>query len=86
MMAYSPVLFMVVEFIAFLLATLNFRYCAKGHMRGTMTTDILLAANSFFVVKLVADAHSPWEMLGFVAGAALGSYIGMRLTRGLKEV
>lgn len=76
-------LFMLVEFVAFFLATLNFRYCANGKLLPTLGTDVLLAANGFVVVKLVSEATSPLEMLGYVIGAGLGSLVGMRLTRGL---
>lgn len=44
-----------VEFVAFFLATLNFRYCAKGWWRATFLTDVLLATNGFVVIKLVGN-------------------------------
>jgi uncharacterized membrane protein YfcA len=78
-------LFCLVEFIAFLLATLNFRYCAKGHVGKTIFTDVLIAANGFFVIKLVSEATSLYEMAGYVLGAALGSLLGMKLTKELPE-
>lgn len=78
-------LFWVVEFFAFLLATLNFRYCAKGHIGKTFLTDILIAANGFLVVKLVVDARTPWEVLGYIAGAGCGSLLAMTLTKRLEE-
>lgn len=76
---------MTVEFVAFFLATLNFRYCAKGHIAKTLVTDLLISANGFLIIKLVTDATSAWEMAGYIVGAGLGSYVAMRMTKGLQE-
>lgn len=78
-------LFMLMEFVAFFIATLNFRFCAKGHIARTVSTDMLMAFNGFFVIRLVADATSPWEIAGYVLGAGLGSVCAMYLTRRLED-
>jgi len=74
-----------VEFLGFLLATLNLRFCAKGHIARTLFTDVLISLNGFFLIRLVAEAQSMTDVVGYMTGAALGSYVGMRLTRGLEE-
>lgn len=75
---------MAVEFFAFFIATLNFRFCAKGWVKATLATDLILAANFFIVIRLVADtATTPVDMVGYVIGAGLGSLAAMRLTRGM---
>lgn len=81
----SPVIYAVAEFAAFFLATINFRYCAKGHIGRTLITDVLAAANGFIVIRLVAEATSPFEMAGYVVGATLGSLVGMLVTKNLEE-
>ena len=66
----------LVEFAAFFIATLNFRYCAKGHIRATFITDVLLAANGFVVIKLVSEATTLLEMGSYVLGAGVERMIG----------
>ncbi len=78
-------LFFAVEAFAFFIATLNYRYCAKGYVGKTIATDMMIAANGFFVIRLVSEAESAWEMLGYVLGAAVGSYAAMWWTKGVTE-
>lgn len=77
--------FIVVEYIAFLLATLNFRYCAKGYILATLLTDLLISANGFVCIKLVSSATNLFEAAGYVLGAGAGSLSAMLWTRHLKE-
>jgi hypothetical protein len=74
-----------VEFLAFLLGTLSFRYCAKGHIAKTMLVDTAISLNGFFVIRLVAEAQSSADAFGYVVGAVAGSYLGMRFTRGISD-
>ena len=76
------VLFLV-ELVVFFVATLNYRFCAKGHITRTVFTDCLLAALGFVVIKLVSEAHTWQEMACYVFGAGLGSLAAMRLTKGM---
>lgn len=75
----------LVETFAFFIATLNFRFCAKGHVKATVLTDMLIAANGFIAIKLVAEATTAFEMFAYVIGAAVGSLAAMRLTKGLED-
>jgi hypothetical protein len=69
------------ELVAFFLATINFRACAKGFVKATVLTDVLISANGFLLTKMIVEAKTPGEMGSYVLGAALGSIIGMRITR-----
>lgn len=73
------------EFVVYPIATLNYRFCAKGWVPATFYT-VSLACLNFIIIRLVAsDATTMFDMAGYVLGAGLGSLAGMRLTKGLKE-
>jgi predicted alpha/beta-fold hydrolase len=69
------------EFLAFLIVTINFRACAKGKIGLTVGTDVLISANGFLLTKMIVQASTPAEMIAYVVGASLGSTLGMLLTK-----
>jgi hypothetical protein len=69
------------EFFTFFVATVNFRACAKGWWRAALLTDVLISVNGFFLTRAVVEAGGAADVLAYAAGAALGSFAGMRLTR-----
>ena len=74
-----------IECVAFILATINIRACAKGHVKATLVTDGLIALVGFTLIKMVADAETTLEMVSYVTGACLGSLIGMWITKGWRD-
>lgn len=82
---WTPLLFFIVEALAFYLANVSIRYCAKGHKWETVSLDMLIAMNGFFIIKLVSEPTMWQDMAGFLAGAFVGSYVGMTSTQHLKE-
>jgi len=81
----SALVLLVVQFVAVLVVTLNYRYCAKGKIAATVITDVMIFSLQFFVLKRVVEASSFAEALGYVLGSSLGSIAGMLYTKGLKE-
>jgi hypothetical protein len=73
------------EFLMFLIITVNFRAVAKGWIKTTVATDCRIASLGFTLMKLVVEAKTVAEMLGYVTGAGLGSVCGMWLTRRWRE-
>lgn len=73
------------QFLSFLIVTLNFRFCAKGRIGATVFTDVLLSALGFTILKRMITAGTGFEMAGYVVGSCLGSIAGMFITKGLKD-
>lgn len=73
------------EALLFFVCTINFRACAKGHMKMTIGTDGLIAGINFTLIKWIADANTPVAQIVYIAGACVGSYIGMFYTRHWSE-
>lgn len=71
----------VLEFLSFLIVTVNFRACAKGKIALTVGTDVLIATIGFEITQRIAEATTLEERLAYIVGASLGSVSGMRLTR-----
>lgn len=71
----------LLEFLSFLIVTINFRACAKGYIKITVGTDILLATFGFTLTQKIANATTWEEQACYVLGAACGSVLGMRITR-----
>jgi hypothetical protein len=77
----SALVIMALQFLSFLVVTVNFRFLAKGNIGATVLTDALIAALGFTLFKLIAEANTPLEMVGYVLGASAGSAVGMCATR-----
>lgn len=69
------------EAVLFLMATLNIRACAKGHLRSTLATDAVIAGLNFFLIQRIADAGTLTEQAAYIAGAVVGSAVGMWFTK-----
>jgi hypothetical protein len=71
----------VLMFVQFGLVTLNFRFIAQAHYVGAVVTDIAIATLGWTLTKRVASADTSSERVGYIVGAALGSPLGIFLTR-----
>jgi len=71
----------VLMFIQFGVVTLNFRFIAQGHYIGAIATDALIAALGWSLLRRVASADTTSERIGYIIGAALGSPLGIWLTK-----
>jgi len=68
-------------FIQFGVVTLNFRFIAQGHYIGAVVTDALIATLGWSLLRRVASADTTSERIGYIIGAALGSPLGIWLTK-----
>jgi len=69
------------EAILFLLLTVNYRACAKGWVKATVSTDAIIAAINFSLIKWIADTGTLGEQGAYIAGAIVGSSFGMWATK-----
>lgn len=74
------------EALLFLVITLNYRACAKGWIRATVVTDGIIAGLNFSLIKWIAETGSLSEHGAYIAGGAVGSWVGMRITRHWHDV
>ena len=73
------------EAVLFLLLTLNYRACAKGWVKMTVSTDAIIAALNFSLIKWIAETGNLGEHGAYIAGAVVGSASGMWITKHWKD-
>ena len=67
-------LFFLLQFLMFLLLTVNYRAIAQARYGWTVITDVLISAAQFWIIRKVgssAEDFLAWS--GFVCGGAAGS-------------
>jgi hypothetical protein len=69
------------EAVLFLVLTVNYRACAKGWVEMTISTDAIIAGLNFSLIKWIAETGSLGEHGAYIAGAMVGSTIGMWATK-----
>ena len=75
-------LFFVLQFILYLLVTVNFRAIAQARYGWTILTDTLISAAQFWIIRKVGgSAESLIALGGFVCGGAIGSLAGIYLSK-----
>jgi len=77
-------LFFGLQFLLYFLVTVNFRAIADARYGWTILTDALISASQFWIIRKVgtsADSTVAWT--GFVCGGAVGSTIGIWLSKRL---
>ena len=75
-------LFFLLQFLLYLLLTLNFRAIAQARYGWTILTDMLISAAQFWIIRKVGtSAESVVAWSGFVCGGAAGSALGIYLSK-----
>ena len=75
-------LFFALQFLLYLLITVNFRAIAQGRYGWTVFTDMLISAAQFWIIRKVgSSADSVIAWIGFVCGGAGGSSTGIYLSK-----
>jgi len=75
-------LFFGLQFLFYLLVTVNFRAIAQARYGWTVLTDFLISAAQFWIIRRVgASAESFVALSGFVCGGAGGSSTGIWLSK-----
>ena len=74
------------ETLLFLVITLNYCACAKGWVKTTVATDAVIAGLNFSLIKWIAETGSLGEHGAYIAGGAVGSWVGMRISRHWHDV
>jgi len=75
-------LFFFLQFLMFVLVTVNYRAIAQARYGWTVVTDVLISAAQFWIIRKVgnsAEDFLAWS--GFVCGGAAGSSLGIYLSK-----
>jgi hypothetical protein len=74
-------IFFLLQFMLYLLVTVNFRAIAQARYGWTILTDTLISAAQFWIIRKVGgSAESLIALGGFVCGGAIGSSAGIYLS------
>ena len=76
-------IFFAVQFIQYLVITVNMRAVAAGKYTWTAITDALVAGLGFFLIQHVASSHSKYAWAGYVIGGLIGSQGGIWISKRL---
>jgi hypothetical protein len=75
-------LFFALQFLLYLLVTVNFRAIAQARYAWTILTDTLISAAQFWIIRKVGgSAESLVALSGFICGGAGGSSAGIYLSK-----
>lgn len=77
-MSLTPLWFFLTEAFAFFLANTSITSAADRRITRTVILDVIISLNGFVCIKLVAEPTGWADIIGFVIGAAVGSYLGMK--------
>jgi uncharacterized membrane protein len=67
--------------LGMLLVSCNIRALARNMRAMTAVTEFGYALLSFFVLRKVAEASSPFEAIAYAAGATVGSFGALYITQ-----
>jgi hypothetical protein len=70
----------VVQFLAYLNLTVNFRAIALNKKWFAAATDGFATVFTFFIIKAVAGDDTYWTLGGMVVGGMCAAYVGIRMT------
>ena len=77
----SFILFLA-QMLSFAIITINYRAVAQASYFWSIITDLIVAGLSYFVVRRIAKAeNSVCQWLGFTVGSAVGTTIGIWLSK-----
>ena len=77
-------LFFALQFLLYLLVTVNFRAIAQARYGWTVLTDTLISAAQFWIIRKVgSSAEDVVALSGFVCGGPMGSSAGIYLSKKL---
>jgi membrane protease subunit (stomatin/prohibitin family) len=66
------------QMLSFAIITINYRAVAQASYIWSITTDLVIASLSYFVVKRIAKSkNSICQWAGFAIGSAIGTAIGI---------
>jgi hypothetical protein len=76
-----PLILLLLIWFQFSIVTVNYRAIAMKRYLMTGATDFVIAICGFTIFKLIGDADSVWDVLGYAIGAVKGGLTGIWLTR-----
>lgn len=75
--------FFVIQFVQYLLITVNMRAVAAGKYAWTGISDFAIAGLGYFLIQRVAISHSYGAWAGYALGGVFGSQVGIWLSKRL---
>lgn len=70
----------LVQFLAYLNLTVNFRAIALNRKWFAAFTDGFATVFTFFIIKAVTGNDTYWTLAGMVLGGMCAAFVGIRLT------
>lgn len=70
-----------VQFVLYLILTVNYRAVARGDYAQTFVTDLLLGTFSFLSIRQAMKAEHRVEKISYVLSGALGAMFALWITR-----
>ena len=69
-----------IQFLSYLVLTVNFRAIAESQRGFAMVTDALAVVLSYSIIRRVVKDDSWWTLAGMVTGGSLAAWVGITLT------
>jgi hypothetical protein len=70
------------QMISFAIITINYRAIAQADYIWSALTDVIVAGLSYFVIrKIIKSKDSKLQWLGFTIGSAVGTVIGIFISK-----
>lgn len=69
------------QLFSYFILTVNYRACAQGRYIATVGSDLVAAANGYFIIRRVGENKSKWGLAGYIIGGGCGSAIGIFVTK-----
>jgi lipoprotein signal peptidase len=73
--------FVLAQCLNYFLLVMNYRAVAQARFFWTLVTDTVIAAVSYWMIQKVSAAKSRAARAGYIAGGALGSMIGLAVSK-----
>lgn len=71
----------ILQFLQYALASLGYLALAAYSYTGTFLMDLILAANSFYIVKRISQCESRAGQVGYTLGGACGSCVAIWISK-----
>lgn len=72
----------MVQLVLYLFLVINFRAVAQANLFWSVISDPLIAGMNFLIIRKIAKSEDSWILFaGYTAGSAVGSVLGILLSK-----
>lgn len=68
------------QVVAYALITINYRFIAQAGRLGAVTTDGMIGALNFWLIRRIANTETTSEWFGYTLGCMAGSLLGITIS------